>query len=291
MTLDFNALANGIASTAVDQTKAKSGGGGDYTPPAEGLALLRLVGYVETGKIFKKGNPGKRIPDKNVDQAWLVFELHGPKYPVKENEDGTKTPVRMTVKMNTNYAGLSEKAGIFKLFRRMNYDGTATHFSQLLGKAYIANVRHNKWMKTVDGKEVEQINATFEDAERNLTIRPPKREVYDEDTGETSIKDVKVPEAISQLRLFVWNAPENMIGDLWNSLYIAKTGDGEYDPNVFQNAIKKSLSFEGSPIAQYLKANGQVADIPDAKKADDLGLNTDDGLGGNPDADDPLAGM
>lgn len=289
-------IANQIATTTVDQSVAKAGGGGSYVMPEEGLAMLRFVGYVEVGKKFAKGRVvrGKVIPDKNVDQVWLVFELHGPKYPAKVNEDGTQDPIRMTVKMNTNYAGLSELSHTYKLFRRMNYEGKATHFSQLLGNAYIGNIRHDSWEGTKDGKPHKFERATFEDKDRNLTIRPPLREVYNEEDGTTTTVPFNVPPALSPLRLFVWNADEQLIGKLWDNIYIHKTGDGEYDPNVFQNQIKKAVNFEGSNIYNYLKAGGMVADTPPAHTAASLGLDTPDDDNpptGKEDPTDPLAGM
>lgn len=277
------AFASAIAATSANANEASAGGGEyEYTPPAAGLVRLRFVGYVEVGKHFKKGNPSKRIPDKDVDLVHLVFELSGPKHEPKVLEDGTKFPQRMTLKLTKS---LSDKAHYFKLFKKMNLDGQATHFSQLLGQAYLGTIRHDTW-KTQDGKD--RTTAYLDDADRVYTIRAPRVEQTDPETGDVKIIPVKVGPAISELRLFVWNAADSMIGDLWQSIRIEKTGDGDYDPNVFQNTIKKAVNFQGSPIAQYLAAKGEVADIPAATKADDLGLG--DGLG-EADEDDPLAGM
>lgn len=290
MSLDFsklNAVANAIAATSANANEAKKGGGGgDYTPPAAGLVRLRFVAYVEVGQHFSKGNPAKRIPDKNVDMAWLVFECSGPKHEPKVLEDGTKIPQRITVKLNKS---LNEKAHYYKLFKKMNIDGQATHFSQLLGQPYLGTIRHDVW-KDRDGKE--RVTAYLDDQDRVYTVRAPRIEREDPDTGDTTIVPVKVAEPISDLRLFVWNADDSMIGDLWQSIYIAKTGDGDYDPNVFQNKIKEAVNFEGSAIQKFLAARGEVADIPAATKADDLGLD-DGAVTGSTQAgnDDPLDGM
>ena len=68
---DFASIADEVASVQADANVAKAGGG-SYTPPPKGLARLRFIGYIELGKHVKKVQ-GK--PDKNEDQAWLIFEL------------------------------------------------------------------------------------------------------------------------------------------------------------------------------------------------------------------------
>ena len=286
MSLDITKLASAIASTSSNANESKAGGDFEYTPPAAGLVRLRFVAYVEVGKYFKRGNPSKRIPDKNVDEAWLTFECSGPKHEPKVLDDGTKIPHRITVKLTKS---LSDKAHYFKLFKKMNLDGQATHFSQLLGQAYLGNIRHDTW-KGREGKD--RVTAYLDDNERIYTIRAPRVEQVDPETGDSKIIPVGVAPAISDLRLFVWDADDSMIGDLWQSLYIAKSREGDYDPNVFQKKIKTAVNFEGSPIAKFLAAKGEVADIPPATKADDLGLDDPaDDVAGKPDAADPLAGM
>ncbi len=248
MTFDFNSIANSIAETAPDASVAKTGGGGgEYTPPPVGLARLRFVGYVEVGTRVKKVM-GK--PDALQPTVHLIFELHGKGYEPKVLEDGTKIPVRITVKVNHS---LHEKAIYFKLFQRMNYEGKAKHFSQLLGQAYLGNVNHFKF-KDDKGKDVVIANFRGPDG---LTIRPPRIEQMDEESGEVVNKLVPVPEAISPIRLFVWNAAPTQIKPMWDSLYI--TGDeGKEDDkdhrtrNVLQAEVKRGLNFQGSPIAEYL---------------------------------------
>ena len=285
MSLDFSKIAqiaNTVAATSANANEAQAGGGGEYTPPAAGLARLRFVAYVEVGKHFKKGNPAKRIPDKYNDMAWLVFELSGPKHEPKVLDDGTKIPHRITVKLTKS---LSEKAHYYKLFKKMNLDGQATHFAQLLG-----NVRHDVW-KDREGKD--RVTAYLDDADRNFTVRAPRVEQIDPETGDSTIIPVQVAPAITEPKLFVWNADDTLVGTLWESIFIQKTGNGDYDPNVFQREIKKAANFDGSPIAQYLAAKGEVPDTPPAKTASDLGLDTD--TDGTPpwdgQDDDPLAGM
>lgn len=286
----LNKIANAVAAVSANANESKASGGGDYTPPAAGLVRLRFVAYVEVGKHFKKGNPAKRIPDKNVDIAWLVFECSGPKHEPKVLDDGTKIPQRITVKLTKS---LSEKAHYFKLFKKMNLDGQATHFAQLLGQAYLGTIRHDVW-KDREGKD--RTTAYLDDADRNYTVRAPRIEQVDPETGDSKIIPVNVAPAITEPKLFVWDADDTLIGELWESIFIAKTGDGDYDPNVFQREIKKAVNFEGSPVYRYLQAKGEVADTPPAKTAADLGLDDIDndthfGQGEAGNQDDPLAGM
>ena len=132
---DFASIADEVASVQADANVAKAGGG-NYTPPPKGLARLRFIGYIDLGKHVKKVQ-GK--PDKNEDQAWLIFEPSGKGYEPKVLDDGTKIPFRITVKLNKS---LNEKATYYKLFKRMNYEQKATHFIQLLGQGYLGNVGH-----------------------------------------------------------------------------------------------------------------------------------------------------
>ena len=57
MTLDINQFANAYAETARDINKASAGGDG-YVTPAQGVCMLRYVGYVEVGA--QKQKPYKR---------------------------------------------------------------------------------------------------------------------------------------------------------------------------------------------------------------------------------------
>ena len=251
-------LVNDIAATGPDFTKeSKGGSGGTYTPPVEGVTRLRFVAYVEVGVVKRviKGVP------KLEDQCHLVFELSGPRHPAKVLESGEKVPFRITLKLNNSR---NEKAKAYKLFKRMNYEGKATHFSQLLGQAFLGTVSHYKFTGQ-DGKEV--CIAQLEGSD-GITVRPPK--VEDVETGE--VRTVAVDAAISPIRLFVWNAKPEHIEPMWNSIFIegavrvSDTGVPGRDPNVFQAAIKKAENFVGSPISEYLASKGEVPSIPDAER-------------------------
>jgi len=248
--VDFAKLkeaAAAVAQTAPDMNKSVKGGGGNYTPPPEGIARLRLVGYVETGT-HKKSIKGK---DKLEKEVRLVFELSGPKYPARDMEDGTKVPFRISI--NTNFS-LNEKAGFYKLFKRMNYKGTATHMSQLLGEAFLGKVVH---VTKGEGQEAVTYANLKDDA--GYTVTPPK--IEDPETG--AVRDIEVAPPISPLRMFVWNGAPEHLKMMWDSLFIDGTvGDEQRSLNVFQDRIKAAEDYVGSPIYNLLQAGGQEPDLP-----------------------------
>ncbi len=79
-----NTAVQAAIAAAAQQTnmnEAQKGGGGSYEPPAAGLARLRLVGYIETGKEHDERY------SKTKDKVRLIFELSGPKHKPKEVEE------------------------------------------------------------------------------------------------------------------------------------------------------------------------------------------------------------
>ena len=242
------AMAAAAAAIAPNMNEAQQGGGGgDYTPPAEGIARARLVGYVETGVHEKGVGAGK--PPVQKPQVKLIFELSGPNHQPKVLDDGTKLPHRITV--DENYS-LNEKANFYKLFRRMNWKGTATHMSQLLGEAFLVTIKH----KVTGESDKKRTYANIRD-DAGYTVQPPR---YVDPLSNQTV-EVPVDPPISALRLFVWNAPTELLKPMWDSLFI----DGEYpakgdrparSKNVLQEEIKAALNFKQSPIWEVLQTGG-----------------------------------
>ncbi|WP_156437468.1 MULTISPECIES: hypothetical protein [Burkholderia] len=241
MTFDYQAAIAAAAATSKDMNVASSGG--DYTPPAEGACLLRLVGYLELGKreVTFQNQP------KIEDWVRLVFELHGKNYPLNEHGDAQRISIDLSKSLN-------EKARFFKLFRTMNYEGKAKIFAELLGGAYRGRVVHRTY-KDRQGKERVAVDL-YDRTAGAFTIAPPI--VEDAETGES--RRVNVPPAVTPVKLFLWDSPSK---GMWDSIYI----DGEYperkndkgevtaparSKNVFQLAIKAAKNFKGSPIEAIL---------------------------------------
>lgn len=230
---------------AKSQDLTKESTGGDYIPPEKGVPGLRFVGYIETGKVNGeyKGKP------KVSDKATLLFELHGKRWPVGENGN----PTIIAIKLNKS---TSAKSGYIKLFKAMNYAGNATTFVELLGDAFIGNISHYEGS---DGKTYATLK---DDATGVYTVRAPFTE---NEEGESIAR--KVPEALTDIKAFLWDDPDK---DQWDSIFI----DGEYDDgtskNKFQKAIRDAVNFEGSPIEALLEGEpdtGDDDDVEDAKAA------------------------
>lgn len=266
MNQDVLALVGQAAATLVDQTVATKGGEG-YTPPAAGMCPARLVAYMELGDHERSVGAGK--PKVVKPQVKLTFELLGPKHPPKV-VDGVSYPVLITEELNAapGYGPLNEKAGLYKLFKKMNYDGQAKHISQLLGKAFLVTVVHTtKGAGTADAKTYAGLRD-----ESGYLVSPPQQTVLDVNTGEGTIVQINVPPATAPLRLFLWNAAPDIIGKMWQTLFI----DGEYkartddkgvetapakSKNTLQQQVKDALNFKDSPIFQYLQTGGQVLSL------------------------------
>lgn len=263
MTFDPTKITAAIekAATTTDMTQAKSGGGGEYTPPAAGPCRLRLVGYIELGKQLEKfqGKPRER------EKVKLIFELSGKNHAPKEI-DGKKYPYLIEV---TETLSLNEKANFFKLFQRLNHGQQFKHMAQLLGKSMLGEVVHREY--EVNGQK--RIAAELKRKGDGYTIKPPY--VLNPETDETI--RVEAGPQISPTRCFLWDHADL---DQWASIFI----EGEYEErkddkgnvvapakskNKFQLLIRSALNFDGSPIDTLLKANGVKLDLPAPGAMDD----------------------
>lgn len=234
---------NDIADTEVDMNEAS--GGGDYTPPAAGLARLRFVTYIELGKQDGTFNGKPKISDKVV----LGFELFGPKWPADEN--GKQPYVEFEINKS-----LTEKAGFFKIFKAMNWEGKAKIMAQLLGKDFLGRVIHREYTRR-DGKKGIAVEF-YDKPNQAYTITMPFQE--DVDTGES--KRITVPPATREIRYFIWSKPNKkqwdgiFIDGEWEERKDEKTGEvtaPAKSKNKFQLKIKGAKNFNGSPIASLLE--------------------------------------
>lgn len=269
MTLNLSniqALANDLAKEGKDLNNAQQGG--DFEPPAAGACRARLVGYVEVGT---HTTISPRYGKKQKPAAEFTFELSGPKHEPKDI-DGKKYPHRIVVRETIGY---NEKNGYMKLFKKLNSDGTAKTFLDLLGKAFLATVVHRKY-KGADGKE--RTAANLKD-DSSYTFRPTT--VEDVETGE--LRTIKVAEAISPLKLLLWDRPDL---DQWDSIFI----DGAYDDGRSKNAIQIKCAtadnFKGSALEALLIENQRPIPVANAPR-DALAGGGDDAA--DPDATDPDA--
>ena len=227
--------AQDVAESGVDLNEAVKGGGGGRLLP-EGYAFGRLIEYIEFG------NQPQEFQGQAKDPALeftLGFALWGQGY---QNDDGTP----YTVRTYNTALSRNEKARAFKLFKLLNWKGTAKSFAQLLGEPFLVKIKHVPKSKT-DPKIVSRIDLDG--------FLPPLDPVTRQPYG--------IPEAADDLyRLFLWSRPTK---EAWDSLYI----EGEYEgksKNRIQEQILAALDFQGSPLQQLLMASGVTA-LPTAAPA------------------------
>lgn len=212
--------------------------GGDYTPPAAGLARARFVGYFEMG-VHEEEYEGQKRDRAKVD---LVFELSGPNHEPRKLDDGTLVPIRVTVQETLSF---NDKANFFKLFAAMNYAGKATHMAELLGDAFVVEVFHRK---SKDGKKV------YANLKGDNGYNIKGTTVQDPLTGKPVILEV-VP-AVTELKAFIWDIADK---EMWDSIHIAgeyperKDGDKVISParskNVIQEKIMKAKNWKDHPLS------------------------------------------
>ena len=258
-TFDIAAIVAQAAKEAPDMNVAQKGGG-DYKPPAAGRCLVTLIGYIEKGIQHVEASKTEplKYPAKDVEQVDLIFELSGKGHEPKEI-DGKFYPERLTVTLPKSF---NEKAWFYKIFRVLNWDGTCTHFAQLVGKHFLATVVHSK-----PKKEGDRVYAGFKlpaDQGGGYTFAAPTYNPVDPDTqipDMTIIKEFPKPTVLSDVRLFLWDYASK---DMWDSLYIdgfyeerkdEKTGkviSPKKSKNVIQDKIRAAKNFKGSPIYEII---------------------------------------
>ena len=227
--------AQDVAESGIDMNEAVKGGGGGRLLP-EGYAFGRLVEYIEFGKQPQEFQGQAKDP---ALEFALGFALTGQGY---QNDDGTPYVVRTyNIALSRN-----EKSRAFKLFKALNWKGTAKSFAQLLGETYLVKIKQVPKSKA-DPKIVSRI-----DLDGFLPpLDPVTRQPY------------PIAEAPDDMyRLFLWSRPTK---EAWDSLYI----EGEYEgksKNRIQEQILAALDFQGSPLQQLLMASGVTA-LPTAATA------------------------
>lgn len=289
MSYDLNAIINQAAVESVDLTEASTGGGGAYEPPAAGIAVAVLVGYLELGRRLKKGYKGAK--DSKPRQAKWIFELHG-KDRVTVDEEGRKHIKRITVKTWLPEPGKqpNDKSGFYKLFAALNYDkDPAVKIpAQLLGRHFKVKVVHTE----LDGQDGKFIYANIGGAQEGFNITAPRIDLTDDDgmpTGE--FRQIPCPERITDIKCFLWDYANKA---MWDELFIegefpaveAKDGKPAREArtkNVIQQEIRTALDWEGSVIQTILASAGVELNVEEI--ADSASVAAAAAV------DDPLAGM
>jgi hypothetical protein len=219
------------AIVSQDMTVATTGGTAKLFPA--GYAFCRLVEYIEQGDHMQSHN---NVAKGYAPESQLAFAVWGEGI---QNDDGTPAIVHLwAFNMSTN-----EKAKAFKLFKKLNYKGTAKRFSQLLGEGYLMLIEHSKPKKAGDPIK-HQVNLEG--------FLPP----YDTMTK----VPYPIPEAADNLyKLFLWNTP-NLTQ--WTSLFVDGKWDDGKSKNKQQDKIMLANNFSGSPVENLLISSGTAYVVP-----------------------------
>lgn len=258
---DINALI-AAAAAADDFTKESKGGGFEKELPTAGMGVCRLREYIELGQ---QETATKAYPNKKPQRkARFVFELTTPKH-VKEITKEDKSVIRIphTIAV-TCVVSKSEKSNFIKLFRKLNWAGTAQHPAQLLGAPYLVEIVHSPGNDQPITKENPAKYANVQkDGEYTFA---PARKV---DPIENTVEEIKVPEMLNSQRLFLYDMPTQ---ECWDALFIDGTytkDDKEVSKNWMQETIMSALDFDGSALQQM------IGGLEDLGKQEDVSVATE----------------
>lgn len=228
--MDYSALGQ-AAATSEDLTVERKT---TREAPREGVALLRLVDYIETGR-----HEAKNPQHKPSLKVMLTFELSHPDHMIEV--DGKKVPQKITIRVNKTY---SDKGKYMPLFKAMNraLGGTYSHFVQMIDKPLLGQIYHNEW----EGKKYANL-----DIDGAWSFAEP---VMKDPIAGTSTP-VPVPEMHGTPKVFLWEADglsDEQIVEMWESVYIegTRTNDAgkEISKNWIQETIMDNIEWEGSTV-------------------------------------------
>lgn len=250
--MDFTKLGN-TAAQSDDMSIDKNF---DRELPKEGVAFLRLCGYVETGR-HEPRNPTHKAALKTM----LIFELSHPKHCIEI--DGKKVPQKFTLRLNK---GMTAKSGYKKVFNMMNkaLGGGHTHFFQMMGKPLLGEIFHNSVGEGAEKKTYANL-----DNDGAYSFRSCEKE--DELSGE--MKTIPVPELQSTPIGFLWENATTTDEDyiaMWNSIEIegarevvdATTKEKKMvSKNWMQDTIMKNMEWEGSTCQALTQEHISLDDL------------------------------
>lgn len=210
------------AGAIIDMNEVTTGGGFKIWP--EGNAIARLIWYIETGNHAQKDHKSG-VMKAPAPQMKMAFAMFSPNYTQDDGSPGIIISYDTTISQ-------SEKANATKIFKKMNWKGTAKHFSQFLTEPFIINIKQRK---DATGKVV---GSYVDLKEISAPVEPLSKQPY------------SCPEVSTDLlKLFMWDTPTK---EMWDSLYIDGTRDDGSSKNWLQEQIMKATNFPGSPIEQLI---------------------------------------
>ena len=254
-----------LAAEGEDQANMKAGGGFERPTPEAGIAMVRLLEYIEYGYAEPKKEGWK-----SAIEVRLRFELHTPNHLITyQNAEGKDVTVPSTIDVYLSKGGPGSLYG--KLFTSLNYSGKFNHFAQMVGAgAWLADVTHKK---SGDKTYANLNNAS------GWTFRAPV--VADPVAGTTT--EVTIPEIHGAPKMFLYEndaIPDSTYKEMWDDLYV----DGEYEArdgkpakskNIIQERIMASLKFPESRLARIVAGEGVPASLDDLPTAGDKVADVD----------------
>ncbi|ASL24406.1 hypothetical protein vBAspPH44_23 [Alteromonas phage vB_AspP-H4/4] len=250
--MDFSKLGSAAAASE-DMTQNKTF---EREIPVEGVALLRLLSYIELGR-HESNNPAH----KPALKAMLTFELNHPKHMIEI--DGKKVPQQITVRLNK---GMTAKSGFRKLFNVMNkaHGNKYNHFVQMIGLPFLGEVFHN----TVGEGDKKQVYANLQD-DAGWSLKAPLQ--IDALSGTET--PIPVAELDGTPKAFLWendNISDEDVKAMWDSLFIegerevedSKTKEKKtISKNWIQETIKKNIEWEGSVTQALVEEHVSLDEI------------------------------
>ncbi len=122
------------AGCVTDMNEVTTGGSFKIWP--EGNAIARLIWYIETGNHAQKDHKSG-VMRSPTPQMKMAFAMFSPNYTQDDGSPGIIISYDTTISQ-------SEKANATRIFKKMNWKGTAKHFSQFLTEPFIINIKQRK---------------------------------------------------------------------------------------------------------------------------------------------------
>ena len=218
----LQAQAAAYNEIAADMNEVVNGGGGAEI--IEGNHLCRLTQYIELGTHADEFEGQKKAPAPKFLLGFTIHQIDRSSGQPKFLDPVMHRTSRLSMSQN-------EKATAHKLFKRLNYKGTAKNFAELLGTAYMVSFKKEKLTKGKNaGKEV--VRAQW--LEIQAAVDPMSGQPYN------------VPDLVEDhLKLFIFDMPTK---EGWDSLFIDGKKDDGGSKNWIQDLIVGALNYAGSKL-------------------------------------------
>lgn len=231
----LQAQAAAYNEIAADMNEVVNGGGGIEI--IEGNHLCRLTQYIELGTHADEFEGQKKAPAPKFLLGFTIYQIDRSSGQPRFLDPVMHRTARLSMSQN-------EKATAHKLFKRLNYKGTAKNFAELLGTAYMVSFKKEKLTKGKNaGKEV--VRAQW--LEIQAAVDPMSGQPY------------SVPDLVEDhLKLFIFDMPTK---EGWDSLFIDGKRDDGGSKNWLQDTIVGAQNYPGSKL-EALVGGGGMPKLP-----------------------------